>query len=301
MKIKVPPSHFDFYRLLYRYLNDSIAVSDHRVHLENYDLTKSLINNYLTHHQEGLSSNLVTEVSSQNKESITNQVDTDTPQTSTLTSTGNKIKKAMDELHEQVASCKNCFLGNLRKQFVQLPKLNDSTQTKPLYPIVVLIDIPSFYDQTQGKYFSDEAGALLKKIIASIDLKLENVYYSSAVKCSFSQEISNQLFNAIPCQEHLLKEIKIFSPELIIGFGKNTYDFLFKSHAELEKNQHLQSTSFQDQLGKTLDYHGVDIVFTYHPKDLLFDPNLKKTTWEHLKALKPIIAKVKSQGAIKLN
>ncbi len=176
----------------------------------------------------------------------------------------------LEEIQQNVYTCTKCFLAKSRKQAVTFPHSQKS-------PVMVFNDIPSFYDQIQGEYFKDEVGKLHLKILHSLGLDIKQTYFTSVIKCASSIELGNQLEKVMICQEHLKKEIDLVKPKLILAFGEDTYKFLFGKK------------DFLSIRGQKLTFQGVQIVFTYHPKDLIIDESLKKHCWDDLKPCKKVI------------
>lgn len=301
MKVRIPQEHYDFYRQIYQYLQFTLGAEAECY--PDWDFARRLIGNYLDRHcQKSPLTHLLEENGTAtyqktgSTESKTNQKDTINLQKADPSESSVKQNKKtifptdhpeLNNLHQKISQCQDCFLGYQRKQYVKLPSF-------PSLPIMVVVDIPSFYDQTQGVYFMDEAGNLLKKMLKSIDLNIKDIYYTGGIKCSSSQEVMNRLGDTLPCQKHFLQEIQLLKPQFILGFGKTTYDLLMLDEVELKNQEFIDSESFAHHTGKMLNFHGIDTVFTYHPRDLLVDSSLKKVTWYHLRKWVQQIKEIKN-------
>ena len=244
MKIKIPKKHFLFYRKLYQYLNETLLLNDEGVYSKTF--SDKLIVGYL-------------KSSSGKKNGFKNKI-FDEEQVSLKTV--QKSKSDLEKRHEEIYKCTKCFLGKKERVFIPIQEKSS---------IMILNDIPSFYDQMQGKYFQGEEGSVFKKILKALNVDIKKTYFTSAIKCASVLEINNQLDKVSACLEHLTSELNIVQPKLILAFGCNTYEFLFKKNNFIEIH------------GKKLRFQGVDIIFTYHPRDLLIDEKLKKDCWEDLK------------------
>ncbi len=55
--------------------------------------------------------------------------------------------------------------------------------------------------------------------------------------------------------------------------------------------------AFSASQGQLLPYENSQILYTEHPRELINDPTLKKTVWEHLKPLGDFIQKLKQTHA----
>lgn len=300
MKVRIPQEHYDFYHQIYQYLQFTLGAEAE--YYPDWDFARRLIGNYLDRHRQRspLTHLLEENDSATYRKADSTEIEANQKNTISLqkiNSSESSVKQSkktispknhpeLNNLHQKIALCQDCFLGYQRKQYVKLPGY-------PSYPIMVVVDIPSFYDQTQGAYFMDEAGNLLKRMLKSIDLDIEDIYYTGGIKCSNSQEVMNRLEDTLPCQKHFLQEIQLLKPQFILGFGKVTYDLLMLDKVEFKKQEFINSESFAHHTGKMLNFHGIDTVFTYHPRDLLVNSSLKKVTWYHLKKWTQLIKEIK--------
>ncbi len=181
-------------------------------------------------------------------------------------------------LQQRIASCTACKLHERRKHAV-------TRNHRPTLPIIIVSDIMNWSDQLQGRLFTTADGQLLLKIISALGLDANNVYITTAVKCSAVEELSNQLDALNVCLQYFHSEVKLIKPQLIIAFGENTYRLLSGKKA------------FSTSQGQLLPYENSQILYTEHPRELINDPTLKKTVWEHLKPLGDFIQKLKQTHA----
>lgn len=172
----------------------------------------------------------------------------------------------MNALRKTVGSCVKCHLGTRRRKFV---RFGGGFQKN----IFVLTDLPEFYDEVQERYFAGEDGALLSKMLSAIELKADDIHLSGALKCASAETIGADTGKVGVCTAYLDREIGLLQPRFILAFGELTYRLLFKNH------------DFKNVRGQFLNYHGADILFTHHPRDLMRDGSLKKEAWTDLKTL----------------
>ncbi len=259
MKIKIPRKHFFFYQKLYRYLNETLLLDNEGIHSKSF--SEKLIANYLKNSLEkkngsgnGFEHKIVDE----------EQVGLKVPPVA------QKKESDLKKRHRLIHECVKCPLG--RKERAAIPNEKKSS-------IMILNDIPSFYEQMQGEYFQDKAGQLFKKILKALNIDVKKVYFTSAIKCASTFEMDNQLNKVSVCLEHLMSELNIIQPKLILAFGKNIYRLLF------------EKDNFASIRGQKLKFREIDVVFTYHPRDLLLDEQLKKDCWNDLK---PYLSEINS-------
>ena len=252
-KIKLPKSHQLLYKKIYRYLVETLNVSSKARH-------------YAPSFYLEIKKNYEKALSNKSEEIKTKSWAT--------------ADSSLTSIKNEVSTCVLCELGKTRQHFVNfgfkhrnnsnpLTKQSSLTSTSSL---MVIGDIPSFYDQIQKKYLSEgNIYELLKKILQALDLSIEDCYLTASIKCARTTELPYNLSSFHICEAYLKREIAIIKPKLLLAFGKNTYRFLWKQD------------NFEEERGKMLIYENTSIVFTYHPRDLIQDVTLKKKNMERVK------------------
>ncbi len=281
VKIGVPSSHYKFFRVLYSYLNDTLpqVYNEESNGFSDFTLSSQLLGHYIKNEKESLQAKKVEikPTSSSTSSSVPNPKIISNGLTPTHPTQGNLSSKyrASHEssflgLAERVYTCQNCFLG---KRGASVEKRSHRVKIPNLKPadFMVVNDIPSYYDKIQGEYFKDEVGKLFIKILSALNLKPNEFYFTSAIKCASAVEIANQLDKVAVCQDYLKEEISLVKPKLILGFGPVTYEYLFGKR------------DFKQVRGKLISYQGVDAIFTHHPRELIENTQLKKECWQDLK------------------
>jgi len=170
----------------------------------------------------------------------------------------------------------NTFQDILELTKKQLNILNNDIvfRGNPLSKVLVLNGFISNEDSKSSKLFNVTVYDLLVKMLLAINIKEEDFFLTSL---SFSKNIydeKSKTFNLF-----FRKILPIIKPNIILLLGKFSYNNL------LSKNKIID-----DIHGKfeNVDINGIDytITTTYHPEDLIHNPDLKKNAWNDLKALK---------------
>jgi len=170
----------------------------------------------------------------------------------------------------------NTFQDILELTKKQLNILNNDIvfRGNPLSKVLVLNGFISNEDSKSSKLFNVTVYDLLVKMLLAINIKEEDFFLTSL---SFSKNIHDEkskTFNLF-----FRKILPIIKPNIILLLGKFSYNNL------LSKNKIID-----DIHGKfeNVDINGIDytITTTYHPEDLIHNPDLKKNAWNDLKALK---------------
>ena len=172
----------------------------------------------------------------------------------------------LDGLRKRVSACMHCHLGSKRKGFVKFGRREAR--------IMVLTDLPDYYDQLNGAYFSGKTGELLDKILMAVGLHSKDAYFSGALKCASTVEIGRDTSREAVCLSYLKEELALQKFNGILALGELTHRLLFPNRL------------FERDRGQMLSYHHLPILFTDHPRNLLLDASKKKKVWEDLKAHK---------------
>ncbi len=176
--------------------------------------------------------------------------------------------KSLDVLYDRIHSCQQCSLGKTRTNLV-------FGTGAPNADIMVIGEAPGKDEDEQGEPFVGRAGKLLTKIIESIDLKREDVYIANICKCRPPSNRAPLQDEVAACMPFLLRQIEIIKPAFILAFGATAVGSLTGTKPVMAQAR-----------GKLTDFHGVQMLITYHPAALLYNPNLKRAVWDDMKLLR---------------
>lgn len=82
----------------------------------------------------------------------------------------------LDELYEQIRNCTRCILSQSRTRAV--PGEGPANAK-----IMFIGEAPGFHEDKSGRPFVGAAGQFLEELLASINLKRDDVYIANVVKC----------------------------------------------------------------------------------------------------------------------
>ncbi len=168
------------------------------------------------------------------------------------------------ELKEQLRLCKDCDLHLNRAHSV-------FGRGEFTSPIIFLGDFPSATDDKKGEIFFDAEGELLNKMIVAMKMKPAEMYFTNVFKCRSSQLPGPADELTLACVNHLKNEFSFLQAKVIVAMGTWASKIAANSEAPL--------TTLR---GQTFSFLGKDVFCTYHPRDLLQSPNLKKQAWDDL-------------------
>ncbi len=192
-------------------------------------------------------------------------------------------QQKLEDLKEQIISCKKCELGKYRLNAV-------CGSGDPYANIMFIGEGPGFQEDHEGKPFIGRAGDLLTKIIEAMGYKRETVYIANIVKCHPMKNPENPELkgNDRPptmeemqmCQPYLDEQIKLISPKVIVTLGASSTRALLKTDDVISSLR-----------GKFTEYMGVPLMPTYHPAALLRNPKLKKDVWQDMQKVMALVNK----------
>jgi len=166
------------------------------------------------------------------------------------------------ELEPLVLNCRKCALAESRTKVV----FGAGNRNADL---LFVGEAPGKNEDLQGVPFVGQAGHLLDKILAAIKLKRSEVYIGNILKCRPPNNRTPNSDEIKQCEPYLLNQIDLIKPAVIVCLGLTAAKTLLRVESNL-----------RDLRGKVFNYHGVDLVVTYHPAALLRNSNLKKYAWE---------------------
>jgi uracil-DNA glycosylase family 4 len=178
---------------------------------------------------------------------------------------------SLDAIAKQVRNCTRCSLYKTATNPV--PGEGD-----PNADLVCVGEAPGAKEDETGRPFIGQAGQLLTKILAAIDLTREQVFICNVLK---HRPPGNR--NPLPeeveaCSPYLIRQLELIKPKVIVAFGSFAAQTLLNS-----------KTSIGQLRGLVHQYHGIPLIVTYHPAALLRNPAWKRPTWEDVKLARRIL------------
>jgi len=178
---------------------------------------------------------------------------------------------SLDAIAKQVKNCTRCSLHKTATNPV--PGEGD-----PNADLVCVGEAPGAKEDETGRPFIGQAGQLLTKILAAIDLTREQVFICNVLK---HRPPANR--NPLPeeveaCSPYLIRQLELIKPKVIVAFGTFAAQTLLNS-----------KTPIGQLRGLVHQYHGIPLIVTYHPAALLRNPAWKRPTWEDVKLARRIL------------
>lgn len=169
------------------------------------------------------------------------------------------------ELKQAVPACTACALHKTRTQTVF--GVGDENADW-----LLVGEAPGAEEDRLGDPFVGQAGKLLDNMLAAIELdRRRNVYIANVLKCRPPGNRNPEPDEVARCTPHLLRQIGLIQPRLILAMGRFAAQTLLGTDASIASLR-----------GKVHSYAGVPLIVTYHPAYLLRTLGDKAKAWEDL-------------------
>ncbi len=145
---------------------------------------------------------------------------------------------ALSELYEEIALCQKCGIAKYRTKVVPGEGAEDAD-------ILFIGEAPGWHEDQQGRPFVGPAGLYLDELLASINLRREQVYIANVIKCRpvgnrdpLPEEIHN-------CRRWLERQIELIRPKMIVTLGRYSMAMFFpgksisKIHGTAQKRDNI--------------------------------------------------------------
>ena len=179
------------------------------------------------------------------------------------------LPNSYDALIEAIQGCHLCDLSKSRSQSMR--------GYGSLKPTIVFVDafVSSAEDESNTYYVGRSGGMLRDMIEKVLQLSIQEVYITHAVKCKpfgFQQPSPSECSSCFP---FLQKQLEILNPKLIVTLGYDAYRLL--THDE---------SSFEAVRGHKIPFGKASIIPLFHPTYLVRNPSLKKEAMRDLQTIK---------------
>ena len=145
----------------------------------------------------------------------------------------------------------------------------------PNADLMFIGEAPGANEDIQGEPFVGRAGLLLNEMLASINLKREDVFIANILKCRPPNNRDPKPEETSECTPYLIQQISHIQPKIIVALGKIAAQFLIDTKTSLSRLR------AQEHL-----YENTPLIATYHPAYLLRSPLEKLKTWDDLQRIK---------------
>ena len=185
----------------------------------------------------------------------------------------------LERLKKSIGAIKNCSLKSSSTNIV-------FSDGNPKSKIMLVGEAPGSNEDQEGLPFVGRAGALLDKMLASINLNRKNVYISNIInyRPPENRRPTNEEVNRY--MPFIKKHIEIINPKILVLLGSTAMNALIGNDIVISKAR-----------GKWIDKEfgscKTSVIITFHPAFLMRQPAQKKMAWIDLKMIRDKKAKLK--------
>jgi uracil-DNA glycosylase family 4 len=178
---------------------------------------------------------------------------------------------SLEEIAAKVQKCTRCPLYETATNGV--PGEGD-----PRAKLVCVGEAPGAKEDETGRPFVGQAGQLLTKILAAIEMTREQVFIVNVLKHRPPGNRNPRPEEVEACSPYLIRQLELIKPRVIVAFGTFAAQTLLQTKTPLGQLR-----------GLVHRYHGIPLIVTYHPAALLRNPAWKRPTWEDVKLARRIL------------
>jgi len=173
------------------------------------------------------------------------------------------------QLTQNISTCHLCDLSKSRKQSMS----GYGSEFANL--MIIDFSVSAIQDDTND-YYAGRSGESLKNMIVNVlELAVDDVYITHAIKCKPLQSNTPSSSEWNSCKNHLFSQIELVNPKVIVTLGDQAYH-------EITQDK----SNFENVRGHVIAFDKRTLIPIYHPQYLLRNPELKKATLADLKTIK---------------
>ena len=182
---------------------------------------------------------------------------------------------ALSELYQEIALCQQCEIAKYRTKVVPGEGAEDAD-------IMFIGEAPGWHEDQQGRPFVGPAGLYLDQLLASINLKREQVYIANVIKCrplGNRDPLPTEIHN---CRKWLERQIELIRPKMIVTLGRYSMAMFFpgKSISKIHGTAQKQDNAI---------YYAM-----YHPAAALHQQSLRRTIEEDMLKIPSLLAQAEA-------
>ena len=182
---------------------------------------------------------------------------------------------ALSELYREIANCQRCDLYKSRTNVVP----GEGSENAE---IVFIGEAPGWHEDQQGRPFVGPAGQYLDQLLASINLRREQVYIANVIKDRPPGNRDPLPTEVIACRPWLEHQVEIIRPKMIVTLGRYSMAMFFpgksisKIHGTAQKRDNVI-------------YYAM-----YHPAAALHQQSLRQAIEADMLKIPSLLAEVKN-------
>lgn len=182
-----------------------------------------------------------------------------------------------ETLAQITAECLQCQKCPLKEGRTQVVPGNGNSQAQILF----IGEGPGKKEDELGKPFVGASGKFLDELLASIELKREDVYIANVVKCRPPENRDPLPEEIAACTPWLKRQITAIQPKIIATLGRFSMR-LFLPEAVISRDH-----------GKPQKVGKVVVIPLYHPAVALYNGAMRETLKKDFQVLETLLKKIR--------
>ncbi len=185
-------------------------------------------------------------------------------------------KEALSDIDRRVGACTLCDLHRFRTRAVP----GEGNWEAEL---MFIGEGPGRDEDLQGRPFVGRAGQLLRKIIAAMTFREDEVYIANMVKCRPPENRVPHFEEIEACSRYLIRQIELIRPKVIVTLGKTPTDYFVPGREGMTARR-----------GRFGSYLGIPVMPTFHPSYLVRNEGnreLKRMVWEDMQKVMALLGR----------
>jgi uracil-DNA glycosylase family 4 len=183
---------------------------------------------------------------------------------------------ALTDLCREIANCRQCDLARQRNKVVPGEGAEDAD-------IAFVGEAPGWHEDQQGRPFVGPAGQFLDELLASIEMKRQQVYICNVLKCRPPGNRDPLPMEIKTCQQWLDRQLALIHPKMIVTLGRYSMARFFPG--ETISKVH----------GKARRESGVIYYAMYHPAAALHQQGLRDTIKADMRRIPSLLIEAQPQ------
>jgi uracil-DNA glycosylase family 4 len=177
----------------------------------------------------------------------------------------------LSELYKEIALCQQCEIAKYRTKVVPGEGAEEAA-------IMFIGEAPGWHEDQQGRPFVGPAGLFLDQLLASINLKREQVYIANVIKCRPQGNRDPLPIEIHNCRKWLERQIELIHPKMIVTLGRYSMAMFFpgKSISKIHGTAQKQDNVI---------YYAM-----YHPAAALHQQGLRRAIEEDMLKIPSLLA-----------
>jgi len=185
----------------------------------------------------------------------------------------------LSELYKEITLCQQCEIAKYRTKVVPGEGAEDAN-------IMFIGEAPGWHEDQQGRPFVGPAGQFLEQLLASINLKREQVYIANVIKCRPQGNRDPLPIEIHNCRKWLERQIELIHPKMIVTLGRYSMAMFFpgKSISKIHGTAQKQDNVI---------YYAM-----YHPAAALHQQSLRREIEEDMLKIPPLLVQAETMTKV---